>query len=119
MPTELHGRRFFSVGEVLADLGVSRQTLWRWREAGHVPRGHRFRNGQLLFDDDNVTALREFALRVEPLDAEPRQMALFANGQREAINPEPQAKVVRSTARPVTARDLAASATSTSRAKRR
>jgi predicted DNA-binding transcriptional regulator AlpA len=80
MPVELNKRLYFSVNEVLGDTGVSRQTLWRWRQDGKVPLGHRFRDRQVLFDEEEFQAIRSYATHVERLDDGVRQLRLFRNG---------------------------------------
>jgi predicted DNA-binding transcriptional regulator AlpA len=77
MPVELNNRLYFSVNEVLGDTGVSRQTLWRWRQDGKVPPGHRFRDRQVLFDEEEFHAIRSYASHVEPLGGIGRQLRLF------------------------------------------
>jgi hypothetical protein len=81
MPIQLNGRPYFAVNEVLADTGVSRQTLWRWRQDGKVPLGHRFRDRQVLFDEDDFQAIRAYATHVEPLDGPGSQLNLFRGGR--------------------------------------
>ena len=66
MPLEIRGTTYFSTSRVLEDADVSRQTLWRWRREGLVPRGHRFRNGQLLFTQDEYQEILAYANHVEP-----------------------------------------------------
>ena len=80
MPIELNNSLYFSVNEVLSDTRVSRQTLWRWRQDGKVPLGHRFRDRQILFDEDEFHAIRSYASHVEPLDDRARQLRLFRTG---------------------------------------
>jgi predicted DNA-binding transcriptional regulator AlpA len=80
MPVELKDRLYFSVNEVLGDTGISRQTLWRWRQDGKVPLGHRFRDRQILFDEEEFHAIRSYATHVEPLDVGARQLRLFKTG---------------------------------------
>lgn len=73
-PVVIDGVRYVSAGSVCRALGLARQTLWRWRSSGHVPRGARYRGQQVLFTEDEVAAIREFANRLEPLEQEqPRQ----------------------------------------------
>jgi predicted DNA-binding transcriptional regulator AlpA len=84
MPIELKSRLYFSVNEVLGDTGVSRQTLWRWRQNGKVPLGHRFRDRQVLFDEEEFHAIRTYANHVEPLEDGARQLRLFKNGSAAA-----------------------------------
>lgn len=66
MPREIQGRRFYSIAEVADCAGVTRQTLWRWRGAGHVPTGQRFRTGQVLFTESDIAAVRAYANQLEP-----------------------------------------------------
>ncbi len=70
MPLVIQGRRFFSIAEVVEKEGVSRQTLWRWRGAGYIPVGQRFRNGQVLFSEQELVEVRAYANRLEPADVE-------------------------------------------------
>jgi hypothetical protein len=87
MPVELKNRVYFSVNEVLDDTGVSRQTLWRWRQDGKVPLGHRFRDRQILFDEEEFHAIRSYATQVEPLDGRARQLRLFKTDGLAAAQP--------------------------------
>ena len=66
MRIEIGGVRYYSTAAVLAEAGVSRQTLWRWRREGRIPEGHRFRNGQLLFTQNEYRGILAYANRVEP-----------------------------------------------------
>ena len=67
MPTEINNVTFYSTSEVTREIGVSRQTLWRWRQDGFVPAGRRYRGRQVLFNTREVDAIREYANRLEPL----------------------------------------------------
>lgn len=82
MPVAVNNRLYFSVNEVLGDTGISRQTLWRWRQDGKVPPGHRFRDRQVLFDEDEFHAIRSYANHIEPLGGGEQQLRLFKNGTR-------------------------------------
>ena len=66
MPLEISGSTYYSTATVLEDADISRQTLWRWRREGLVPQGHRFRNGQLLFTQDEYRQILAYANRIEP-----------------------------------------------------
>jgi len=66
MKKEIAGVKYYSTSFVLSEVGVSRQTLWRWRREGLIPQGHRFRNGQLLFTHDEHQKILEYANRVVP-----------------------------------------------------
>ncbi len=67
MPLHIDGSQYFSTTELVDELGVSRQTLWRWRQDGKIPVGQRFRDGKVLFTEDDVEAAREYARQVEPI----------------------------------------------------
>lgn len=77
MPRKIKGVEYYSTAEVCEAADVSRQTLWRWRQEGHAPPGHRFRNGQVLFTSTELRAVLAHALKVEPtdLDSDPAQLA--------------------------------------------
>ena len=78
MSVELQGIVYLSSTEVLSELQISRQTLWRWRQNGKVPSGNRFRDGRLLFSLHEVNQIREFAHRIEPAEVgDNSQLQLF------------------------------------------
>jgi hypothetical protein len=77
-PVHIGGIAYFAATDIAAVLKISRQTLWRWRRAGKIPLGYRFRDGQTLFTEGEVEEIKVFALRVEPIDATDRnQLELF------------------------------------------
>ena len=80
MPVRIAGVTYYSSGEVLEMVEVSRQTLWRWRQEPGFPQGCRLR-GRLLFTQDDLDQIREFAFNIEPLgvNRDPGQLALFGN----------------------------------------
>jgi len=79
MPVTVNGQDFFTATEVAEDVGVVRQTLWRWRQDRKVPPGHRYRDRQILYSEDELIEIREFAHKLEPLgsDKHPDQKTLF------------------------------------------
>lgn len=79
MPIVVSGEEFFTASDVAKDIGVVRQTLWRWRQDGKIPAGNRFRDRQILFTQAELEAIREFANRVEPIahTSSERQRTLF------------------------------------------
>lgn len=78
MSVELQGVVYLSSTEVLSELRISRQTLWRWRQDGKVPAGNRFRDGRLLFSQHDVDQIREYAHRIEPAEVgDNSQLQLF------------------------------------------
>jgi len=67
MAIEIEGREYHPAAEVARLVGVSRQTLWRWRQGGKVPVGRRFRDRQIVFTQDEVVRIRAHAARLEPV----------------------------------------------------
>ena len=78
MPLSINGMEFFTSAEVAESVGVSRQTMWRWRKDEKIPAGSKYRDGKVLFTREEVARIKEFAHRVVPLDSGNRsQMGLF------------------------------------------
>ena len=78
MPVRISGDEYFTLNEVCRHAGISRQTLWRWRQEDKVPPGRRLRGRQLLFALQEVAEIERYATHLEP--AVPRranQMRLF------------------------------------------
>jgi predicted DNA-binding transcriptional regulator AlpA len=67
MPVQIAGVEYFSADEVADAVGVSRQTLWRWRTDGRIPAGNRYRDRQIVFTAGEFEVIRQFACRVEPV----------------------------------------------------
>ena len=83
MPVTIDGVDYFPAAEVMESLRVSRATLWRWRNNGKVPPGHRLRGRQVVFTRDEVEAIRNYAHRLEPISPEAaEQLPLFGRGGR-------------------------------------
>jgi len=77
MPVLRDGVQYFTMNEIEEALSISRTTLWRWRNAGEIPAGHRFRR-MTVFTKEEFDAVRAFANRLEPIQANDRnQMRLF------------------------------------------
>lgn len=75
---KIEGVQYFTGTDVIKEVGVSRQTLWRWRQEGKIPQGHRYRDGRVLFTQTELEAIREFANRIEPInEASASQLKLF------------------------------------------
>lgn len=69
MPVEVSGKRFFTVTDVTDLVGVTRQTIWRWRKAGKIPDGRRYRGREVLFTQEEVEDIYAHAHRLEPSDS--------------------------------------------------
>lgn len=81
MPLQIAGSEYLTVAEVCRLVGVSRQTLWRWRQDSRIPIGRRFRGQRLVFSSDEVDQIRGYASLLEPADqALKGQLRLFNNG---------------------------------------
>lgn len=86
MPVQVEGEQYYTNSEVSEELGVSRQTLWRWREKGSIPTGLRYRTRQVLFKREEVDAIRQFANRLIPIElggGGTRQLGLFRRGSQQ------------------------------------
>lgn len=67
MPLMIDGKRYLFASELADQIGVCRQTMWRWRKTGAIPAGHKHRSGKIVFTEDEATETRRFANKVEPL----------------------------------------------------
>lgn len=75
----IEGVEYFTAAYVARTVGVTRQTLWRWRQEAKVPLGRRYRDRQILYTRSELASVAEYAHRLEPLDnASPDQLRLFA-----------------------------------------
>jgi predicted DNA-binding transcriptional regulator AlpA len=74
MPLTIEGVEFFTTTEVTKMVGVSRQTLWRWRAEGDVPLGRRYRRKSVVFTRTEVDEIVAFANRIEPIAVEGRSL---------------------------------------------
>lgn len=81
MPLTIEGVEFFTTTEVTQILGISRQTLWRWRAEGNVPLGRRFRRKSVVFTKVEVDEIVAFANKVEPIVVETGRLVLAAKRQ--------------------------------------
>jgi predicted DNA-binding transcriptional regulator AlpA len=76
MPLTIEGVEFFTTTEVTQMLGVSRQTLWRWRAEGNVPLGRRFRRRSIVFSKVEVDEIVAFGNKIEPIAFDDRELGL-------------------------------------------
>ena len=84
MAVELEGEVYLPLSEVLERLGVTRQTLWRWRREREVPTGHCNRSGQVVFSMSDVEKIEAYANRLVPSrvgsSVDSNQLRLFNGG---------------------------------------
>lgn len=67
MPIKIKEVNYLTVTDLLGEVNVTRQTLWRWRQKGKVPAGHRYRSSQVTFRPEEVKLIRAYANRIEPI----------------------------------------------------
>ena len=49
MPLEIDGVTYYTAADIHRNVGVARQTLWRWRKTRKIRQGRRYRDRQVLF----------------------------------------------------------------------
>ncbi len=82
MTVEINGNKYSQITEVAELVGISRQTLWRWRRDGSIPIGRKYRGRQIIYTQDEIELIRQFAERIEPIDNGHRpQGTLFEGGK--------------------------------------
>lgn len=82
MSTIINAIKYLTASELVEELDVTRQTLWRWRQEGKIPAGHRFRGRHVLFSPEEVDAIVQYANRIEPIDGSPGAQLNLFNGVR-------------------------------------
>jgi predicted DNA-binding transcriptional regulator AlpA len=81
MPVEINGTRYLQVTEVADTVGVTRQTLWRWRRDGVIPVGRKYRGRQIIYTQSEVELIQLFAERIEPIDDSHRREKTLFEGE--------------------------------------
>ena len=66
MAIEIEGVRYYSATDVHEELGIARQTLWRWRRTMKIPQGRRYRDHKIVFTEGEMAQIREYANRLAP-----------------------------------------------------
>lgn len=64
MAMEVNGVTYYTAAEVASEAGVSRQTLWRWRQDGSVPAGWKYQGRRVLFQAAELELVLQQAKRV-------------------------------------------------------
>lgn len=67
----INGNRYLKAAELVKALGISRQTLWRWRQDGRIPQGSKYQDRMLVFTETEAALIREFAERIVPAGTAP------------------------------------------------
>lgn len=81
MPVEINGKEYLQVTEIVEEIGVTRQTLWRWRRDGTIPIGRKYRGRQIIYTPSEVELIRQFAERIEPIDDQHRREKTLFEGE--------------------------------------
>ena len=78
MPMMIQDKRYFMASEAAEAAQVSRHTIYRWRQDGKIPAGRRYRDGRVLYTEEELETIREYANRLEPIGpADFSQLRLF------------------------------------------
>jgi predicted DNA-binding transcriptional regulator AlpA len=64
MPIKRGAITYFTVNEVAEQVKCSRTSIWRWRTAGKIPQGSRYRDKELLFTGEEVMVIYAHAHRL-------------------------------------------------------
>lgn len=68
-------RKLHSTEEIAKACGVTRSQVWRWRAAGHLPRGYQLLpNTPWMVDERELQTIRVWA-RTRPRGGRPRKKA--------------------------------------------
>lgn len=67
MPLFICGVKYFLITELADNVGVTRQTLWRWRRACKIPQGHKYRGRNIVFTEKEVHLIQRYSNRLEPI----------------------------------------------------
>jgi len=65
MPTKVKGITYYTASEVAQYAGITRQTLWRWRQSGEAPSGRQQKDRRLLFTEDEANLVSGYAQRID------------------------------------------------------
>jgi len=63
---KIAGTTYLLATDLARQIGVSRTTLYRWRQEGKVPPGRRDRRRLILFTLAEAQIVRDYADRLEP-----------------------------------------------------
>ena len=83
-PIDVDGVLYYPAVQVSRVLGISRQTLWRWRQEGKVPAGRRYRDQQVLFTASELEEIIEHSNRLEPLAVPSRDQLNLPLGRKDS-----------------------------------
>jgi predicted DNA-binding transcriptional regulator AlpA len=76
-PIQISGNSYFPALAVAEAAGISRTTLWRWRQDRKIPSGHLYRGRQVIFTAEELEEVKQYANRIEPIVGGASQLRLF------------------------------------------
>lgn len=68
MSLQVNGRQYWTATEIISELGITRQTFWRWRQEGHVPPGRKYREKLVVFTKEELETIRSYSNRLSPIE---------------------------------------------------
>lgn len=82
MEISIDGIKYISATDIIKQVGISRQTFWRWRQSGKIPAGYRYRDRRVFYTERELVEIRQYANKIEALNlAYDHQLSLF-NGEK-------------------------------------
>lgn len=85
MPIFVNNIKYLTTSDIVETLGVTRQTLWRWRKAGLVPKGNRYRGRKVIFNEQDRASIESYALRVSPIQGDESQQLDLGLGDENRL----------------------------------
>lgn len=82
MEISIDGIKYIAATDIIKQVGISRQTFWRWRQSGKIPAGYRYRDRRVFYTERELDEIHQYANRIEALHQPyEQQLSLFNNNK--------------------------------------
>jgi hypothetical protein len=82
MEISIDGIKYIAATDIIKQVGISRQTFWRWRQSGKIPAGYRYRDRRVFYTERELDEIRQYANRIEALHQPYDQQLSLFNGEK-------------------------------------